>query len=73
MYYYPFAGRLREGPNRKLMVHCTGDGVPFVAATANVGLEQLGDAIRPPCPFLDEFLYNVPRSDGILGFPLLLI
>nr|GMN27950.1 hypothetical protein TIFTF001_041104 [Ficus carica] len=55
------------------MVDCTGEGVLFVAATADVGLEQLGDAIRPPCPYLDEFLYNVPGSNDILGCPLLLI
>ncbi|EXC26215.1 Benzyl alcohol O-benzoyltransferase [Morus notabilis] len=73
VYYYPFAGRLREGSNRKLMVDCTGEGVLFVAAKADVGYDRLGDAIRPPCPFLDKFLYNVPGSDGILGCPLLLI
>ena len=53
---------------------CTGTGgVLFVGATANVRLEQLGVAIRPPCPLLDEFLYNVPGSDGILDRPLLII
>ncbi|KAL6204256.1 hypothetical protein ACLB2K_021524 [Fragaria x ananassa] len=72
VYYYPLAGRLREGPNRKLMVDCNGEGVLFVEAKADVTLEQLGDAIRPPCPFLEGFLCDVPGSDGILGCPLLL-
>ncbi|ONI05667.1 hypothetical protein PRUPE_5G018200 [Prunus persica] len=73
VYYYPLAGRLREGPNRKLMVECNGEGVLFIEANADVTLEQLGDRILPPCPVLEEFLSNPPGSDGILGCPLLLV
>ncbi|XP_058191500.1 alcohol acyltransferase 1-like [Rhododendron vialii] len=72
-FYYPFAGRLVEGPNRKLLVDCTSDGVLFVEADAEVELNQLGDAILPGCPVLEELLHDVPGSDGILGCPLLLL
>lgn len=72
-FYYPLAGRLREVQNKKLVVDCTGEGFLFVEANAKITLDELGDAILPPCPFLDEFLFNVPGSDGILGSPLLLI
>ncbi|KAJ4724399.1 Benzyl alcohol O-benzoyltransferase [Melia azedarach] len=73
VFYYPLAGRLREGPNRKLTVDCSGEGVLFIEAEANFKLKQLGSAIQPPFPYLDELLYNVPGSDDILGCPLLLI
>ncbi|XP_057964391.1 methanol O-anthraniloyltransferase-like [Malania oleifera] len=73
VFYYPFAGRLVEGPNRKLAVDCTGEGVVFTEADADVTVEDLGDAVAPPCPNLPELLFNVPGSDGILGCPLLLI
>ncbi|KAK9271356.1 hypothetical protein L1049_026946 [Liquidambar formosana] len=73
VFYYPFAGRVIEGPNRKLKVDCSGEGVLFIEADANVTLEQLGDTIQPPCPYLEDFLYDVPGSAGILGCPLLLI
>ncbi|XP_040990129.1 methanol O-anthraniloyltransferase-like [Juglans microcarpa x Juglans regia] len=73
VYYYPFAGRLKEGHNRKLMVDCTGEGILFVEGDADVTLAQLGDTIRPPCPYIEEFLHDVPGSNAILGCPLLLI
>lgn len=73
VFYYPFAGRLIEGPNRKLLVDCTGEGVLFIEADAEVELDQLGDTILPGCPYMEELLHHVPGSDGILGCPLLLV
>lgn len=73
VFYYPLAGRLKEGYDRKLMVECNAEGVLFIEADANFTLEQLGDDIQPPCPYLNQLLYDVPGSDGILGCPLLLI
>ncbi|KAL2521949.1 HXXXD-type acyl-transferase family protein [Forsythia ovata] len=73
VFYYPFAGRLREGSGRKLMVDCTGEGVMFIEADAEVSLREFGDALQPPFPCLEELLYDVPGSSGVLNCPLLLI
>ncbi|KAJ8468134.1 hypothetical protein OPV22_030686 [Ensete ventricosum] len=73
VFYYPFAGRLREAAGRKLVVECTGEGILFVEADADVRLEQFGNELQPPFPCLEELVYNVPGSDGVLDCPLLLI
>ncbi|CAL5207970.1 unnamed protein product [Lathyrus oleraceus] len=74
VFYYPFAGRLREGAGRKLMVDCTGEGVLFIEADADdVTLKDFGDNLLPPFPFLDEVLYDVPGSSNVLNAPLMLI
>ncbi|GMJ11320.1 hypothetical protein like AT5G17540 [Hibiscus trionum] len=73
VFYYPFAGRLREGPHRKLMVDCTGEGIIFIEADVDVTLEQFGDVLQPPFPCLEELLYDVSGSAGALNCPLLLI
>ncbi|MED6119873.1 Benzyl alcohol O-benzoyltransferase [Stylosanthes scabra] len=73
VFYYPFAGRLREGPARKLMVDCTGEGVLFIEADADVTLTQFGDALQPPFPCWEDLLYDVPGSAQVLNTPLLLI
>ncbi|KAL5568304.1 hypothetical protein UlMin_024879 [Ulmus minor] len=75
VYYYPFAGRLREidATSRKLAVDCTGEGVLFIEADADVSLEDFGEALQPPFPCLEELLFDVPGSGGVLNSPLLLI
>lgn len=73
VFYYPFAGRVREWPDRKLVVECTGQGILFTEAYADVSLDQFGDMLRPPFPCFEELLFDVPGSSGILNSPLLLI
>ncbi|PWA85549.1 benzyl alcohol O-benzoyltransferase [Artemisia annua] len=73
VFYYPLAGRLKEGPTRKLMVDCTGEGVLFIEAEADVTLKQFGEGVQLPFPCMKELLYDVPGSSGILDAPLLLI
>ncbi|KAL2347777.1 hypothetical protein Fmac_001777 [Flemingia macrophylla] len=73
VFYYPFAGRLREGRGRKLMVDCTGEGILFIEADADVTHNQFGDALQPPFPCLEQLVYDVPGSANVLNSPLLLI
>ncbi|CDP11065.1 unnamed protein product [Coffea canephora] len=75
VYYYPYAGRLIEGPTGagKIFVNCTAEGAVFREAIAEVMLEQLRDFIRPPCPFSKEFLVDSFGSTEILDSPLMLI
>lgn len=73
VHYYPLAGRLVEGRNNKIFVDCTGEGILFIEASADISLDQLGDTILSPYQYLDKILYNVPGSEGIIGCPLLCI
>jgi hypothetical protein len=44
-YFYPVAGRIRELPGGELVVECTGEGVVFVEADADVWLDEFGNPI----------------------------
>ncbi|KAK8651414.1 hypothetical protein V6N13_141015 [Hibiscus sabdariffa] len=71
--YYPFAGRLREGNDGKLIVDCNDEGVMFIKADADVTLEQFGGILRPPFPCFDQLLCDFPHSQALLNCPPLLI
>ncbi|GFP82383.1 benzyl alcohol o-benzoyltransferase [Phtheirospermum japonicum] len=73
VFYYPFAGRLREYATRKLVVECTGEGVLFIEADADVTLRQFEGNLQPPFPCLEELLYDVPGSGEVIGSSLMLI
>ncbi|TYG38140.1 hypothetical protein ES288_D13G197700v1 [Gossypium darwinii] len=62
-----------EGPNRKLMVDCSGEGVLFIEGDADVTLEDFGDSLHPPFPCFKELLYELPASIDLLNSPLLQI
>ncbi|TYJ01836.1 hypothetical protein E1A91_A13G182400v1 [Gossypium mustelinum] len=64
---------LKEGPNRKLMVDCSGEGVLFIEGDADVTLEDFGDSLHPPFPCFKELLYELPASIDLLNSPLLQI
>ncbi|CAJ1961010.1 unnamed protein product [Sphenostylis stenocarpa] len=73
VFYYPFAGRLRESRGSKLMVDCTGEGVMFVEADADVTLDQFGDNLQPPFMYSQAFQCDVLDSEEFIKLPLLLI
>lgn len=71
VYYYPMAGRLRELPGEKLVVDCTGEGVVFVEADADVRLDELGEPLVPPYPCVEEFVCDPGDTKVVLGKPLI--
>ncbi|GLJ15154.1 hypothetical protein SUGI_0247880 [Cryptomeria japonica] len=71
VHYYPLAGRLREAAAGKLKVECTGEGVLFVEADADVTLAEFGD-LHPPFPCWNELLHDILTPQTVINSPLLL-
>uniref|UniRef100_A0A0E0M4Y8 Uncharacterized protein n=1 Tax=Oryza punctata TaxID=4537 RepID=A0A0E0M4Y8_ORYPU len=69
-YFYPVAGRIRELPGGEFVVECTGEGVVFVEADADVRLDEFGNPIMPPYPCVDEFFCDPGDTSVIIGKPL---
>eukprot|EP00253_Pinus_taeda_P029649 PITA_29649 len=72
VFYYPLAGRVRDAPRGKLLVECTGEGVLFVEADADVALEEFGDQL-PSFSCWQDLLDDVPGPETITNFPILQI
>nr|GEX78065.1 benzyl alcohol O-benzoyltransferase [Tanacetum cinerariifolium] len=63
VFYYPFAGRLKEGLERKLMVDCTGEGVLFIEAEADVTRLSCGGFI-----FAIRLNHTMSDAAGLVQF-----
>ncbi|XP_073526519.1 uncharacterized protein [Phyllobates terribilis] len=75
VYYYPWAGRMMESDDGNLVVDCTGEGVLFVEAEADITLAEMAGNkgfLAPPFPCVDDLLYDVPEAFDIIDSPLLL-
>lgn len=69
VHFYPVAGRLNINGNR-IEINCNSEGVLFVDAESDGGMDELGDF--SPRPDL-SFIPMVDYSQGISTYPLFLV
>jgi len=73
VFYYPLAGRIKDGPDGSLVVDCNEEGVMFIEADADVTLHQFGHTLKPPFPCFQQLLYQPPGSEAVTHTPLFII
>ncbi|KAL6650343.1 hypothetical protein ACP70R_009268 [Stipagrostis hirtigluma subsp. patula] len=74
VYYSPIAGRAAIGPDDgELRISCSGEGVLFVAASANCSLEDANLFDRPSVTVLEELAVEYPVDGCRESDPLLLM
>ncbi|TVU31424.1 hypothetical protein EJB05_23108, partial [Eragrostis curvula] len=73
VYYYPVAGRLRETTGGKLVVDCTGEGIPFAEADAAAWLDELGTPLVPPYPCVEDLLPDARDIEDVVGKPTIFL
>ncbi|EOX98776.1 HXXXD-type acyl-transferase family protein, putative [Theobroma cacao] len=71
--FHPFAGCLSETWDEKMIVRCSGEGVPFVEAVSNYTIEELGDISRVDPVKLRQLVHNLDNVESILDVPLLTV
>ncbi|XP_030535026.1 omega-hydroxypalmitate O-feruloyl transferase-like [Rhodamnia argentea] len=72
VYYYPLAGRLAKNSQGKLIVDCQKKfAVPFVEASANCDIENLGDIQIMDSGTLGKLVYRDPTENMLEDGPLL--
>ncbi|KAH9324849.1 hypothetical protein KI387_005027, partial [Taxus chinensis] len=69
VYYFPFAGRLRNKENGDLEVECTGEGAVFVEAMADTDLSSLGN-LDAHNPSFHQLSVSPPVDSDIEGLHL---
>ncbi|XP_039173418.1 omega-hydroxypalmitate O-feruloyl transferase-like [Eucalyptus grandis] len=71
--FYPFAGRLVVGSDGRMVVRCTGEGVPFIEATLEDDIAALGDISTINPAMLRKLVKHSDGAPTILEVPLLTV
>ncbi|KAF2296874.1 hypothetical protein GH714_010726 [Hevea brasiliensis] len=68
--YYPLAGKLKRNSDGRLNITCSGDGVPFLEATANCQLSSLHYLDGIDVDIAKQFVFDFPSKIESGYYPL---